>query len=311
MDTSNDRTASLMTPAKLAQVAAAARKPISPAAFLDQMAADAGHQHVARLLELQRELQAQAAGSRAAAVQPVLERVAQALPALDFSLLQPKGLWASFTGKQKNAGAEFAGQVESIATALQAVPAEVAAVHNEQRPHAVASDRTLVELEVEYRALDKMIDQGARWLQDMRNQIKTREAQAVGDPAAQAQIRADEGRCETLVGRLKQLRAAVTAAQQVHQHTRLAAERRLALQASMQKALAGESKEWRDRLGTLSGAASEGKVAGLNIEGAQHTHKSLRKRLEKLLDECGQLRTQEEALAAGLRTLGEQLAAAA
>jgi len=312
MDSSkDDRTASLMTPAKLAQVSAAARKPISPAAFLDQMAADAGHQHVARLAELQLELQGQASASRAAALQPLLERLEQDLPSLDFSLLQSQGLWAAITGRNKNAGAGFAAQVERIDTALQTLPAELAAVGRQQQPHTVACDRSLVELEVEYRALDKIIDQGARWLQDMRNQIKAREAQAGDDAQAQAQIRADSGRCETLVTRLKSLRACVAAAQQVHQQVRAAADRRAALHAGLQKAVGGEAKEWRSRLGTLASAAAEGKVSGLNLNGPKESHKALRRRVDKLLAECEQLRTQEEALAHSLGSLGERLASAA
>jgi chromosome segregation ATPase len=297
-----------MTPAKLAQVSAAARKPVSPAAFLDQMAADAGHQHVARLSELQADLQGQAGGPRVEAIQPVLERLAQALPSLDFSLLQSQGLWASLTGKSRNAGAGFAAQVEELDALVKALPVELASIGRLQQPHAAASDRSLVELEVEYRALDKIIDQGARWLQDMRNQIKAREAQPGAD---QAQIRADAARCETLVARLKLLRACVAAAQQVHQQVTAAADRRAGLQAGLQKALGGEAKEWRSRLGTLAGAAAEGKVAGLNLDGPREVHKALRRRLDKLLAECEQLRTQEEALAHSLTSLGEQLSAAA
>ncbi len=311
MDSSDDdRTASLMTPAKLAQVSAA-RKPYSPTAFLDQMAADAGHQHVTRLSELQADLQVQAGASRGPDVQPVLERLAQALPSLDFSQLQSQGgLWASLTGKNKNAGAGFAAQVEELDALVKALPAELGSAGRPQ-PQAAAADRSLLELEVEYRALDKIIDQGARWLQDMRNQIRTREAQAGADAEAQAQMRADSARCETLVARLKVLRACVAAAQQVHQQVSAAADRRAALQAGLQKAMGGEAKEWRSRLGTLAGAAAEGKVAGLNLDGPKEAHKALRRRLDKLLAECEQLRTQEEALAHSLTSLGEQLSAAA
>ncbi|TFZ07354.1 hypothetical protein EZ313_12360 [Ramlibacter henchirensis] len=311
MDTSNERTASLMTPAKLAQVASTVRAPISPAAFLDQMAADAGHQHVNRLSELRTQLQEQSTSSRAAAVEPVLDRLAQVLPSLDFDLLQPKGLWATVTGKNRTAGAEFAAQVEEIDSVIKTLPAELSALFRQEQPHAAAGDRTLVELEVEYRALDKIIDQGARWLQDMRNQLKTREAQAGADTGAQEQIRADNARCETLVARLKLLRAAVAAAQQVHQQTRASADRRLGLQASLQKALGQEAKEWRSQLGTLARAAAEGKTSGLNLDGPKEAHKHLRRRLDKLLAECEQLRTQEDSQAQCLSILGEQLSAAA
>lgn len=311
MDSSHDRTASLMTPAKLAQVAGAARAPVSPAAFLDQMAADVGHAHVKRLAELRVELEAHARSSRAATIQPALERLRQALEPLDFSLLQPQGLWATMTGKSRNAGAGFAGRVEQIDEVAKAFAREVASVQQEQQAPAGAAERVLVEFEVEYRALDKVIDQGARWLQDMRNQLKARHAQAAADPVAQEQIRADAARCETLVGRLKALRAAASASQQAHQQVRATAERRAALMAQMPRAVGNEIREWRSRLGTLATAAAEGKVAGLNLEGPKEVHEELGKRLDQLLDACGQMRAQEKALARQLAVMGEQLAAAA
>ena len=52
-----DRTASLMTPAQLAKVKPKA--PPSPAAWLDQLALDAGHVNVRRIAELQEDLRSQ------------------------------------------------------------------------------------------------------------------------------------------------------------------------------------------------------------------------------------------------------------
>jgi predicted nucleic acid-binding Zn-ribbon protein len=297
-----------MTPAKLAQVSA--RAPISPAAFLDQLAADAGHQHLRRLSELRVELEAQVVPLRDASLHPALEALAHALPSLDFSLLKDQGLWASLTGRNKNAGAGFVAQFEQIDEGAMALPTLAAAVQKAQRSHASTCDRALVELEVEYRALDKIIDQGARWLQDMRNQLKAREAQAGEDESVQAQIQADSARCETLVARLKLLRAVVGAAQQVHQNAHTAAERRNAFHAAVQAVLGSELKEWRSRLGTLAGAAREGKVSGLNLAGPKDVHKQLSRELEKLLGESEQLASQEEALEHSLAELGEQLSAA-
>ena len=113
----NDRTASLMTPSKLAQVKP--RGPVSPAAWLDQMAADAGHQHVRRLAELCKDLQAQAQRRDISPLILELERLGEALPRLDFGLLQPRGWWARATGKGRTAGTEFAGQFEQIAQVAQ------------------------------------------------------------------------------------------------------------------------------------------------------------------------------------------------
>ncbi|HYF16524.1 MAG TPA: toxic anion resistance protein [Ramlibacter sp.] len=311
MDEDLDRTASLMTPAKLAQVKSAARAPVSPSAFLDQMAADVGHQHVARLSELRADLAAQAGASAAATIQPPLQRLAQALPSLDFGLLeQQKSWWAGVTGKGRSAGAEFAAQFEGVEQAAEALLKDIGAVHKQQQPHASAADRTLVEFDVEYKALDKSIGQGARWLQDMRNQLKSR-AQAAADPQGQEQIRQDAARCEILVARLKVLRAAAGASQQVHQQARATAERRAALMQSVQQAVSRDLKAWRESLSSLAAAAAEGRAGKANLDGPREAHADLQKRVAQVLADCDQLRTAEAALLRDLAAMDEQLQGAA
>src|SRR5688500_1830898 len=108
----NDRTASLMTPAKLAQVKPKGQA--SPAAWLNQVAADAGHQHAQRLAELLHDLEAQAPRRDISALIAELAHLREALPRLDFGLLQSRGWWARTTGKSRTAGAEFARQFEQI-----------------------------------------------------------------------------------------------------------------------------------------------------------------------------------------------------
>lgn len=308
MSSSHDRTASLMTPAKLAQVGMP-RAPVSATSYLDQMAADVGHQHVKRLAELRSELQAQAGGSQAASIQPALQELADAVPRLDFGLLQPRGFLAGLTGKNKDAGGAFVAQFEQIDAVGKALVAALPSVQKAQQPHAAASDRTLVECEVEYRALDGVIAQGARWLQDMRNQLKTRETQAAGDAAALQKVKEDTARCEILVIRLKSLRAAAAASQHAHQHVRATAHRRAALTQAVQKALAAELRDWRSSISPVAAAAAEGKLAGLNLEGPREIHDDLRKRLRQLLDDCEQLGTEEAALERLLGDMDRQLAA--
>lgn len=310
MSSSHDRTASLMTPAKLAQVGLP-RAPVSATTYLDQMAADVGHPHVERLAELRADLQVQAGGSQAATLQPALQELADAMPRLDFSLLQPRGFLAGLTGKNKDAGNAFAARFEQIDAIGKALVAAVPSVQKAQQSHAAAGDRTLVECEVEYRALDGVVDQGARWLQDMRSQLRTREARAAGDAAALQKVEEDTARCEILVARLKSLRAAAAASQQAHQHVRATAQRRGALMQAVQKALAAELRDWRSSIGPVAAAAAEGKLAGLNLEGAREVHDDLRERLKHLLGDCEQLRTEEAALARLLGEMDTQLAAAA
>ena len=73
MASSSDHTASLMTPAKLRQAAERrAAAAVSPSAYLDQMAADAGHQHLRRLAELGVVLQTHAGARQAQAPREAL-----------------------------------------------------------------------------------------------------------------------------------------------------------------------------------------------------------------------------------------------
>jgi hypothetical protein len=217
-----DRTASLMTPAKLAQVKPKA--PASPAAWLDQMALDAGHAHVRRIGDLLQDLRSQGQGQEhSALVAAELAQLAQALPQLDFGLLQPRGWWARVSAKGRDVGGEFAAQFQRIEQALSALQARNEELRKNQL-QMVGTERTLLELDVEARALDQVIDQGTRWLQDMRGQIKVRQA-GPSDAAARSQADDDAARCELLVDRLKALSAVASAAQQARQQAQAAPSR--------------------------------------------------------------------------------------
>ena len=300
-----DRTASLMTPAKLAQVRP--RTPVSPAAWLDKMAADAGHQHVRRIGELRADLQAQAQRRDFSPLAADLARLAEALPRLDFGLLASRGLLARLSGKGKSAGAEFAGQFDQIDQAAKALAGQARALQGTQGEQANRTDIALLEFEVEFRALDKIIDQGARWLQDMRNQLKAREAQG-GDEAARAQVREDSARCELLVDRLKMLRAVTSAAQHAHQQAQAAAARRASLAQALQQSVVPQLKTWQAHIPELAATAREGKSPTEDVESSMDCHRDLQLCIKRTLADCGQLQAHEMALAEALEELGAQLA---
>jgi hypothetical protein len=301
-----DRTASLMTPSKLAQIQP--RAAASPAAWLSQMAANAGHAHVRRLRELHGELQAQALERDDSALVSQLGRLAEALPRLDFGLLQNRGWWARATGKSRSAGAEFAAQfsqLEAVAAGL-AEPAQ--ALQKTQQEQAVAVDIALLETEVEYHAIDKIINQGTRWLQDMRSSLKTRQA-APADPSAQEQIRDDEARCDILVSRLKSLRAVSSAAQRTHREAQDAVARRAALLRMLQQAIATDIKVWQQRLAALAAAIGCSSHT-LNVDEPMEAHRELQLCIKQAIADCAQLHVHERALAESLATLAAELDAA-
>jgi predicted nucleic acid-binding Zn-ribbon protein len=306
MAADHDRTASLMTPAKLAQVKP--KGPVSPAAWLDQMAADAGHQHLRRLAELRADLERRVPPGNFGDVSAALARLAQVLPRLDFGLLQSRGWWARTTGKARTAGAEFAKCFEEIDASARALAAQVQALQKSQGEQTGA-ERSWMEFEVEFHAIEKIIDQGARWLQDMRNQLKTRQAGA-SDAQSMQSIKDDAARCEILVERLKKLRAVTSAAQSAHQQGQEAAKRRTALVKQFQQAMGAQVKTWQNRLGGIAANAGEDGAPALNLEEPMESHRELQLWLKRAAADSTQLQTHEETAVQGLAALAEPLEAA-
>ena len=305
-----DRTASLMTPAKLAQVAGKSRAPVSPAAWSDRMATDAGHAHVRRLGELRAALQVQCTQPDCAPLVARVEQLAAALPRLDIGLMQQKpGLFSRLGGKSRTAIAEFASQYDRIEDAMEKLSQLAKALQGRQREQAPATDRTLLEIEVEFRAIDKIIDQGARWLQDMRSQLKAREAQEGGDDARR-QVADDAQRCELLNARLKNLRALSTATHKDHQQGLSTAARRAGLVQKVHGELSARMQEWRMRLSPLANAAHSGEVPALSLEGPMDSHRDLQLCVKDVAGDGVRLQADEQAWARGLDLLGDPLKAA-
>ncbi|MBA3771203.1 MAG: hypothetical protein H0X13_01580 [Ramlibacter sp.] len=302
-----DRTASLMTPSKLAQVKPKA--PATPAAWLDQMAADAGHAHAQRLTELRGELLAHGRGRDLSPMVSQLARLGEALPQLDFGLLQTRGWWARTTGRSRNAGTEFARQFEQIDEVARALGPQAQALQKRLNEQASANDRAQLELEVEFRALDKITDQGTRWLHDMRNQIKVRQAEA-SDEAGRQQVGNDAARCEILVARLKVLRALGSAAQQAHQQAPAAAARRAAL-SKLLSLLASDVKAWQASISALAAAAGNGDAPAPGLDDPMKCHRDLQLRVKQALADCGELQHQEKVLADSLAAMDAQFEAGA
>jgi hypothetical protein len=307
--TEHDRTASLMSPGKLARL-----KPqpaATPEAWLDRMAADVGRLQVENLLDVQQALAQQALERAAGALAGDLQTLAAAWQQLDFNLLQTRGWWARTTGKARSAGAEFAAQVDQIDNNVKAVTARAAELGRGHATGVAATDRTLLNLDVEYRALDKIVEQGAKWLQDMRGQLQQRHAAAATDPAAQQKVREDAARCEILVVRLKALRALSATAQQTLAQTRELLGARGALVQHLSQTLAATSRNWSTRMGSLAAAAQAGSDSPeLSVEAPQEIHRQLQQHVAQALAGCARLASLEEAAATSLDQMAQQIAAA-
>jgi hypothetical protein len=297
----SDRTASLMSPAKLAQMKP--KPATTPAAWLTQMAADAGHMHVKRIGELGELLRGEARLTGLAAVTGRLEKLSDDLPDLDFTgLEQPRGLWARTLGKTKSGGPEFAHRFEEVGGEATDVAAAAMALGGDQKSGGSQVERALVELDGEYRAVEKIIDQGARWLQDMRNQIKVRQA-AAADPQAHRAVLEDSARCDILVDRLKMLRALCNACAPVPELARAYVHKRSALVQSLRQSLASEVDDWHGLLSPVASAAAEGKSAVQDVQPLLDAHRDLQATAKKAIGACQQLLAQEQELGRSLAAL--------
>lgn len=296
----SDRTASLMSPAKLAQIKPKAAT--TPAAWLTQMAADAGHMHVKRIGELGDLLRGQTRLPGLAAIATRLEKLADDLPDLDFSLLEQRGWWARTSGKGRVTSPQFATRFEEVGSEAGALAAAAKALGAGQLADAAQVERALAELDVECRAVEKIIDQGARWLQDMRNQIKLRQEAAI-DPQAHRAVLEDSARCDILVDRLKLLRALCNACAPVPEAARAYVHRRGLLLQALQQALASEVADWHGVLAPVATAAAEGKSPTESVQPQLDAHKDLLATLKNAVSACQQLLAQEQELARSLAPL--------
>jgi hypothetical protein len=303
----SDRTASLMSPAKLAQLKP--RPPASPAAWLDQMASDVGHAHVRRLAQLRDDLQDQTREFDFAPLVAGLQQVAQALPGLDFGLLRPRSWVARVIGNGRSAGEDFGDRFEQVNELVRALAEQTQALAARHQQQAASTDRMLLEFEVEYRAIDKIVEQGARWLQDMRNQLDSRESQ-LEDEAQRRQLERDAARCDLLVERLNLLRAVSSASQQAYHHARATFSRRAALLAMLQQAMASDVRQWRAQVSAVARAQRDAALAQGELESPMASHRDLQLCIKQGLADCTQLQLQERTLAGQMDVAAAELQAA-
>jgi hypothetical protein len=224
-------------------------------------------------------------------------------------LLQPRGWLARATGKGKESAGAFRAQCEACSRAGTTLATEVRTLQRRQEAQAGALARTAADCELEVRAVEKIMDQGARWLQDMRGQLKAREA-AGGDAAALQKILEDTHRCELLVARLKQLRAADAAAAQAVEHCKALAPRAGALAASLHQALEGGWKDASRRLEEIAEPVGDGPDADA-VQACRKALPPVVQALQQASADAEALQAQEQALAGELAALQEPLQAAA
>ena len=164
-----------MTPAKLAQLKVRPAPRRRPPPGWTRWRPTPGSGHVRRLLDLRgswrRRRERRCAPSPAPA-----ERWPTPGRRWISRCWSPRAGWRAPPARARRAAADFRARRAHRAGGRRPGRRACAPAAQAASPRAGRRPSALLEFEVEIRALEKIMDQGARWLQDMRNQLKTRQA---------------------------------------------------------------------------------------------------------------------------------------
>lgn len=301
----HERTAAIMLPSKLAELA-----PVKKAsAWFDQAADQVGEAQIDHLTATLKTLQANLRSDTGTPVSVALDALQRSHVALAFDTLQSRSWWARATGKARSAGAEFADQVADVVAALDRTDTLANVFQTDHAARVANDERLAVEMELDLRALDDLVDKGAKWLQDMQAQLKQRHAAAQDDAQRQG-VRRDAARCEALVVRLKALRGVGATARKVLTPLREAQVQRLAQVQGLKQDLPRASRAWRARLVALAAAVEDG-VDGpeLSLEGPREVHAQLGAEVTRLSEAAARLKVVETQWEEALSGLADSLAA--
>lgn len=300
----HERTAALMVPSKLAEMVPA--KKSTP--WFEQPATQVGEVQIDHLAATLEALRVSLRTDSTGPLGDVLRNWQQRHDELSFEGLQVRGWWGRATGKSKSAGAEFAEQVARLVALQAQAETQGTQFQDEHVSRAAEDERLMIDAELDLRALDDLVEKGAKWLQDMQAELKRRHVAALDDAARQG-VRRDVARCEALVPRLKALRALGASTRKVIVPLREAQALRQVQVQLLSRDLHAAARAWRGRLVSLAAAVEEG-VNGpeLSLEGPQEVHLQLGKQLQKLSDGLSQLRAAEVQWESAVPLMADSLA---
>lgn len=301
----HERTAAIMVPSRLAEMAPAKKS----STWFDQPAQQVGEVQIDHLTTTLQALQTNPPSETVAPMCAALQTLLRSHGNLNFETLQTRGWWARATGKARSAGAEFSDQVADVVVALERADEQAAQFQADHTARAATDERLAVEMELDLRALDDLVDKGAKWLQDMQAQLKQRHA-AAQDEAQRQGVRRDAARCEALVARLKALRGLGAATRKVLTPLREAQALRLAQVQALTRDLPAANRAWRARLVSLAAAVEDGADGPeLSLEGPREVHAQLGTQVTRLDGGMAQLQTVESQWEAALGGMADSLAA--
>jgi hypothetical protein len=262
------------------------------AAWVGQLLEDVRRTHVARFQQLRPKLQSDAFAWDNALLTHSVQGWLAASRNLDFQLLRRRGFWARLTRGAEGAAREFGRTYEGVLSAAAKARQEFEMLSRDYRAHTSSERRLIVELDIESRALNREIDQGADWLVELSCTIEKAD-----------ELRGFSTRAMALSGELKRLRAASTLGREITLLGQNVLERRTALLEMLKFDLHGFDKVWVQRLSNIRKKAVDRQVPLPALETAWEVHCELLTRLERTSAACLALQMEEQAMARRLAML--------
>lgn len=257
------------------------------AASVGQLLEDVQGTHLSRIRQLRAGLQSDAFIWDNASLTHAVEVFLATSRNLGFQSLQDRGgVWARLTGAPEVATHAFARKYDDVVGAARKAKQEFDLLSRDYRAHTSSARRLIVELEMEYRDLDREIDQGAEWLVELSYAIEKA-----------GELRALSARAMALSAELKRIRLASALAKEICILGQNVLERRAALLERMQLDLHGFDKIWLHRVGNIGTTAVGRRPSPLALDKAQDVHDELIARLERTSAACLALQMEEQAMA--------------
>lgn len=266
------------------------------AASIGRLLQDVQSAQLARLRELRLRLQCDAFAWDNALLTHAIEVFLAASRKLDFGLLRRHSVWARLTGAAEAAVRAFRNSYGDVVGAAERAKQEFELLSCDYRAHTSRARKLVVELDLEYRELDREIDQGAEWLVELSYAIETADVPAA--LSSRAMVHSTQ---------LKRCRRVSALAKEITILGQNVLERRAALLERLKLDLNGFEQIWLQRVAHLGPKAADRNFPLLLLDKGQEVHAELIARLELTRAACMALQVEEQAMARRLAILRDCL----
>lgn len=272
------------------------------AAWIRELLGDVDRAQVRRLAQLRAQFQSDAFEWDSAVLAQGVSTLHSAGRELHFAPLRP-GWLDRATGRYRDAYARFIAAHDRMVACAVRLKKELADLAGGLKAHTANARRVLVELEMEWNALQAEVDQGVNWLQDMCMQLGDQRA-AGGDDRRLAALAEN---AQAFTQEFKRMQSVASVAREIGVRGHALLERRAALLEHVKRDADAFEKGWMRALGLLVAELKAGRTSPPSVSQAIEAHDEAMKRLAAASDACSALHHEEHLMAEHLGMLREVL----